>query len=62
MVPQRLAVGDTDANRGLPRAGIIQRVAQRLALEVPDAPTARSIHRPSHTGALRAHASLLSRQ
>jgi len=44
-VPQRLIVGDADPHRGLPRAGLVEGVAQRLDFEVPDAPTTRSVHR-----------------
>jgi hypothetical protein len=38
-------VGDADPHRRLPRAGLVECVAQRLGFEVPDAPTARSVHR-----------------
>jgi len=44
-VPQRLVMGDADPHGGLPRAGLVEGVAQRLGFEVPDAPAARSVHR-----------------
>jgi hypothetical protein len=37
-------VRDADAHRGLPSAGLVKGVAQRLGLEVPDAPAARNVH------------------
>jgi hypothetical protein len=43
-VLQRRSVSDADAKRGLPRAGLVERVAQRLNLEVPDAAAARNVH------------------
>jgi hypothetical protein len=43
-VTQRVVVGDADPHGGLPRAGLVEGVAQRLGFEVPDTPTARDAH------------------
>jgi hypothetical protein len=43
-VTQRVVVGDADPHGGLPSAGLVERVAQRLGFEVPDAPAARDVH------------------
>jgi hypothetical protein len=42
--PQRVAVSDADPHGGLPRAGFLEGVAQRVGFEVPDAPAARDVH------------------
>ena len=44
-VTQRVVVGDADPHGGLPRAGCVESIAQRLGFEMPDPPAARGVHR-----------------